>query len=603
MLVPVAGDDGHLVGAIGGKARIDQLEAILGEKTGLGSTGKTYLVNQDRFLLAGGNFSITDRTAGLQYPYSIFTPEIDSAIQTAGNLAGTYPNPAGITVVGIYRWLPDLKIVLAVEQDVSEAFAAVSANTMLNIGIAGLALMLAISVALYMTRNIADPIANLAKTAEQIATGDLKRMAPVVGNDEVGALARAFNSMTSQLRDLIDSLERRVKERTQALQVANDALERRALQMETSAKVGRQITSILDVDVLLTRVVDLIQESFGYYHVRVFLLDRDTSQLVLRASSGIHPAQHQRLDVGQTSINGLVAETGKLALANDVLQDPNYKADEGLPDTRSELVIPLRLGDQVTGTLDVQSSTVSAFSAEDVVVIRGLADQIAVAIENASLYDQSKALAVLEERHRLARELHDSVTQSLYSLVLFTEGWRRSLNGKIDGQVDEYFTRIGEITQQSLKEMRLLIHELRPPALQEVGLVGALQKRLDAVEGRVGIEARVIMDDFVDFPRTQEESLYRIAHEALNNALKHGHATRESVRIWTEGSDVILEVTDNGIGFDPLRVENRGGMGLASMTERAKQIGGRLTIRSVPRQGTVVRVCVPLLAVALKGPA
>jgi signal transduction histidine kinase len=171
----------------------------------------------------------------------------------------------------------------------------------------------------------------------------------------------------------------------------------------------------------------------------------------------------------------------------------------------------------------------------------------------------------------------------------------------VDGRVEEYFNRISEITQQSLREMRLLIHELRPPALEAEGLVGALQKRLDAVEGRVGIEARVFMDDFVDFPPTHEEGLYRIANEALNNALKHGHATRETVRIWTEGPEVNLEVTDNGVGFDPQRAENPGGMGLAFMAERAKKLGGMLSIHSVPGEGTVVRVSVPLARVMGKG--
>lgn len=598
VLVPVAGDDGALVGAIGAKVRIDELDAILDEQTGLGNTGTSYLVNWDHFLLVGGDFGDPDADGTLQGPYLVHAPAIDAAIGNADNLAGTYSSPAGNPVVGIYRWLPDLSMLLVVEQDASEAFAAVTASTMLNASMAAIALALAVAAALYMTRNIADPIADLARSADRIARGDLKTTAPVLRDDEVGALARAFNSMTAQLRNLIDTLEQRVAERTQALQVANEALRRRALQMETTAKVGRQITSIVHVDVLLAHIVDLIQDSFGYYHVRVFLLDRDARQLILRAGSGLQSGQHQQLDIGGISVNGMVARTGQLALVSDVREAANYLADPGLPETQSELVIPLRVGDQVTGTLDVLSSVVNAFSDEDVVVMRGLADQIAVAIANAHHHDQSKQLAVLEERHRLARELHDSVTQSLYSVVLFTEGWRRTLNGGIDSQVEEYLSRIGEITQQSLKEMRLLIHELRPPALGEVGLVGALQKRLDAVEGRVGIDARVFMDDFVELAPSQEEDLYRIANEALNNTLKHGHATRVVVRIWTKESEVNLEVTDNGVGFDMSQAKKCGGMGLAFMGERAKNLGGMLSIRSAPRAGAVVRVSVPLTRTA-----
>ena len=227
-------------------------------------------------------------------------------------------------------------------------------------------------------------------------------------------------------------------------------------------------------------------------------------------------------------------------------------------------------------------------------VIQSLGDQIAVAIENARLYDQSKELAVLEERNRLARELHDSVTQSLYSLVLFTESWRRMVKSEGTERIEEYLNRIGEISQQSLKEMRLLILELRPPMLEQEGLVGALKKRLDAVEKRVGVNARVVMEDFIELPPFVEEELYRIAQEALNNSLKHAKATKEDVRIFVENKTIILEVSDDGIGFDPSAIDQRGGMGLVNMGERARHIGGALTIQSTPGKGTIVRVSVPI---------
>ncbi|NJD59214.1 MAG: hypothetical protein C3F13_16140 [Anaerolineales bacterium] len=593
VLIPVNGDDGQLLGAIGGKARIDSLQAVLNEKTGLGSTGQAYLVNWNHSLLIGTNLDESSLNGAIVN--SIHATGIDYAIDNAANLAGIYKNPQGTNVVGIYRWLPDLNVVLSVEQDSSEAFQAVSAGTVMNLIVAVIALVFAILAAMYMTRNIANPIVNLARTATQIAQGDLNKTADIVREDEVGALARAFNIMTGQLRDLIGSLEQRVGERTRALQIANESLERRALQMETSAQVGREITSILDLDTLLNRVVELIQDAFRYYHVQVFLLDRESNQLVLRASSMRHPVQFSRLDVGKTSINGLVAETGEISMVNDVSQNPDFLIDSELPETHSELVIPLRQAEHVIGTLDVQSSSVNAFSKEDILVVQGLGDQIAVAIENAHLYDRSRELAVLAERHRLSRELHDSVTQSLYSLVLFSEGWRRTLDTKVGPQIEEYFNRIGEIAQQSLREMRLLIYELRPPTLEQVGLLGALQKRIDAVEKQVGIEARVVMEDFIDLPIELEQDLYWIAQEALNNALKHGHATREAVRICTENSHVILEITDNGVGFDPDDIEHRGGMGLTSMVERAKNIGGELTISSHYNEGTIVRTSVPFV--------
>ncbi|MBI5952328.1 MAG: GAF domain-containing protein [Chloroflexi bacterium] len=586
VLIPLNKEDGQFIGAIGGKVDIAALHEILNEKTGLGDTGQAYLVNWDYALLSGTGFSQT-QDLGL-----VESDGIHRAIEQASSIAGNYISPSGRNVVGVYRWLPDLKIVLAVEQDSAEVFQAVSANTTINLVIAFIALVVAVVAALFMTQNIANPITELAKTASHIAEGDLEPMAKVVREDEVGALARAFNSMTAQIRDLINSLEQRVQERTHELREANTALEQRALQLETSAQVGREITSILDIDVLLNRVVELIQDAFGYYHVQIFLLEQDTRQFVMGASSGSRTSQRQRLDFGGNSIHNEAAQSGKIQLVRDTRKHPNFSFDEELPETRSELVIPLKIGSRVIGTLDVHASKADAFSEEDMLVIQSLGDQIAVAIENANLYNQSKKLAVLEERNRLSRELHDSVTQSLYSLVLFTEGWRRMLKKGNGKTVEEYLGRIGEIAQQSLKEMRLLILELRPPLLEQEGLVGALKKRLDTVEKRVGIEARVVMEDFIEIPPLVEEELYWIAQEALNNALKHARATQETVRIFAQDDAIVLEVADNGKGFSVRTVEKAGGMGMSNMRERARKIDGVLTVRSNLGKGTIIKVIV-----------
>lgn len=593
ILIPVSTDDGQLVGAIGGKFLVNDLYDILNEKTGLGATGQAYLVNWDHALLVGTILNAKQTETG-ENMQSVRTRGVDSAIQEATNQEGIYTNPFGTTVVGIYRWLPELKVVLTVEQDSSEAFQSVSANTIFNLVIAFIALILAVIAALFMTQNIANPIADLANTASQITKGNLEPIASIVREDEVGALAHAFNSMTAQLRDLINSLEQRVEERTQDFQKANKALEQRALQLETSAKVAREITSILDIDVLLGRIVELIQDAFGYYHVQVFLLQKETEQLVMGASSGNRNIQFQHLDIRKRSINSQAAQTGRIQLVNDVLKTPDFLFDDKLPDTRSELVIPLKVGNRVIGTLDVHDTKVDVFTEEETLVIQSLGDQIAIAIENAHLYNQSKDIAIFEERNRLARELHDSVTQSLYSLVLLIEGWRRILKSSGSQKFEEYLNRSGEIAQQALKEMRILILELRPPMLEKEGLVGALQKRIDAVEKRVGINARVVMEDFIVLPAPVEEALYWIAQEALNNSLKHAKAINETVRICVENNTTVLEVIDDGKGFDPEMTYHRGGMGLLNMEERAGKIGGILTIQSALGKGTIVKVCVPL---------
>jgi signal transduction histidine kinase/ligand-binding sensor domain-containing protein len=206
--------------------------------------------------------------------------------------------------------------------------------------------------------------------------------------------------------------------------------------------------------------------------------------------------------------------------------------------------------------------------------------------------------AVAAERSRLARELHDSVTQSLYSSALLAEAGRRLAgNGDLESTQNHLF-RLGAISQQALKEMRLLIYELRPFGLEKEGLVGALQQRLDAVERRAGIDARLVAYSDINLPPDVEDVLFRIAQEALNNALKHASATSilVTIHIAKENGEqkVELEVEDNGKGFDIESAHGEGGVGLISMRERIEMLGGELIIQSTPGEGTNIRAEVPV---------
>jgi signal transduction histidine kinase len=180
----------------------------------------------------------------------------------------------------------------------------------------------------------------------------------------------------------------------------------------------------------------------------------------------------------------------------------------------------------------------------------------------------------------------------LYSATLLAEVGRRSVRTGNLERVEGYLAGLNEAVQQALKEMRLLIYELRPPVLEREGLVGALQQRLDAVEGRAGVETRLLVEETPKLSAAIEEGLYRIAQEALNNALKHAAATLVTVRLGTDDERVELEVLDNGLGFDPEIKRDQGGMGLINMRERAERLGGSLAILSVPGEGTMVKISV-----------
>jgi len=579
---PVLGENEQSLGVLVGRVETSLFRQILADQAGLGDTGKAYLVDQTHTLLTASNLGL-EKLDNLSEELG----NIDLILEKKLNNSDTYTDYRGIQVIGASRWLPKSQATLVVEQDQSEVFQSIFTSLGINLGITLFIVSLAVMISSYISKSIATPLVDLADTATQIAAGDITRRAEVHSEDEVGVVARSFNSMTAQLHDLINSLEERVKERTQTLQ-------RQALQLKTSTQVGQEITSILEIDALLIKVAQLIQEAFGYYHVHVFLVDRDDhnssheSLLRLRASSAEIWPQFQSLKIGKGSLNGEAALTKQPLLVNDVSQEERFLVDEQLLDSRSELVIPLFIGDKVIGTLDVHSATINAFTQEDVLVIQSLGNQIAIAIENARLYKRSSALAVLEERNRLARELHDSVTQSLYGMVVFAGAGREVMGtGKVE-LAREHLARVEQAAQQALKEMRLLVYELRPPMLEQVGLVGALQQRLDAVEGRTGIETHLLAEEASELPASEEAALFGIAQEALNNILKHAAATIVTVQIRADDEGLALTVTDDGEGFDP--ESDTGGLGLTNMRERAQQLGASLTIHSSPGEGTQISV-------------
>jgi len=206
---------------------------------------------------------------------------------------------------------------------------------------------------------------------------------------------------------------------------------------------------------------------------------------------------------------------------------------------------------------------------------------------------QVEALAVVEERNRLARDLHDSVTQALYGLTLSAEAAARQIAA---GDVDAAAAQMREVQQtatQAQKEIRLLIYELRPPVLEEEGLAAALQERLRSVEGRVGVATSLAVEGDGRLSPTVEAELDRITQEALNNALKHAQAHQIAVQLRQDEQIVALEIVDDGIGFDLGTTWSRGGLGLRGMAERAARLGGQLAIDSRPGKGTRVRVEVP----------
>lgn len=209
--------------------------------------------------------------------------------------------------------------------------------------------------------------------------------------------------------------------------------------------------------------------------------------------------------------------------------------------------------------------------------------------------------AVAEERNRLARDLHDSVTQALYSQTLYAEAAVRQLEASNANRAADHLRQLRQTAQQALREMRLLIFELRPSALEDAGLVAALRARLEAVEGRTGVTTAVSAPDDLQLTPETETGLYWIAQEALNNALKHAQADIIEIKLTQEAGRVVLCIADNGVGMETAvstaqstnTPAAKGTLGLRSMQERAAGLGWQLTISSAPGRGTTILIEVP----------
>ncbi|HSD85847.1 MAG TPA: PAS domain S-box protein [Anaerolineae bacterium] len=405
-------------------------------------------------------------------------------------------------------------------------------------------------------------------------------------------LLAVLHDITTQV-EAEQLLERRVAERTRELSTLLD--------------ISRNMASTLETEPLLGLILDALKVFVDYTSARINTLEGQV--LRVRAARGL--TRRDRQTGMEFALKGPVAE--EVLIHRRVLAIPDISSRDDpwavtfraegsanvesiLAHVRSWMGVPLVAKGRVIGNLSLEHEQPGFYDAHQAEVVLALADQVAVALENARLFTEAQGKAVLEERQRLARDLHDSVTQSIYSLTLLAEAGRRLMEVHDVQQAARYLGDIGEIAQQSLKEMRLLVYQLRPLALEHEGLIGALQARLDSVEKRAGIEARFLIEGGLgNLSPAAEEGLFRIAQEALNNALKHAAARSVVVRLRGEDERVTLEVIDDGRGSALLTTEIKGGLGLTSMKERVTQLHGTVSIASALGQGTRVTIEVPRL--------
>jgi GAF domain-containing protein/HAMP domain-containing protein len=423
---PVYDIDGRTIrGALVLKSNANTIKGVMETTPGF-ENAETYLVNK--------NYRPVTRTRAATE--LVLTQASSEAIKNnVDNAQGIYTNYDGQRVLGIYKWFDSLQVAMIAEMPLSYVIA----NSLRSLGgsvvLALFVIASAIAAVTFSARSIAQPIRSLAQTTENFAAGKLSARAPVDRADEIGALARSYNQMANQLQEIIGGLEQRVTERTKDL-------ESQTFRLRAAAEVARDAASARDLSELLERSAQLIQSRFGFYHAGIFLLDNDKEYAILVASptdAGKQMlANNHRLRVGEVGIVGRVAATGEPRVTLDTDADVIHFNNPYLPNTRSEMALPLKAEHSVIGVLDIQSDQAQAFNADDVAIMQIMADQLAIAIERMRL---------LQEVQSNLKELESAYGQYTH------ENWKRLSENTQSGNKGYRFDNIRMESITELSEL------------------------------------------------------------------------------------------------------------------------------------------------------
>ncbi len=409
-----------------------------------------------------------------------------------------------------------------------------------------------------------------------------------------------MRARTAELSATVTQLQQEIVERKRAeaetLQVLQTLEQRVAARTEELAAFFDLILLAgqgISLPEVLEQVLPQVTEITRSEAVGIDLLDADRSALQLVAKQNLPEDIPTLLPIAE-----LPLEFQRwLQRPNDPLNTPDLA---NMPSLRSAfragglqtyLGAQIRIGHRIEGVLSCFRFTERGYSVDETALILALAHQIGIILEIDRLREKAEAMAVLEERQRLARDLHDSVTQSLYSLSLFSRSAREAADDGDTIRLKGSLTELERNTLHTLREMRLLLYELRPADLEQEGLKRAIELRLNAVERRANLQLDVRLGEVVGLSSDQEVDLYHIVVETLNNVIKHAAATRVSLQLTQVDGYLHLRIADDGQGFDP--AQTRGGMGLNNIRERVARLDGRLTISSEPGSGTRLEAVIP----------
>lgn len=451
-----------------------------------------------------------------------------------------------------------------------------------------LGVVVPVLVTAYGVRHITTPIQKLIRASEQVTAGDFKQRIEVKTDDEIEALADQFNLMSAKLDDSYASLEKKVAERTHELATIN--------------AIAARVSGSLDLNEIMADALERIMELTGMEHGIAYRIagDEDNAakagtsaeeaHLRVMAFRGLPPTfadLSDRLPL-QRSAAGVAGRRGEPVIWTlaELPTEGALKERLAALGVEQVIAIPLMAKGRFVGSLNLSTNQSRAYPPEQVALLKTMGQQIGVAVENARLFEQAEQAAIIAERHRLARELHDAVTQTLFSANLIADVipriWRRNPEEGMQG-----LEELRQLTRGALAEMRTLLLEMRPESLERSDIKSLLTQLADAFVGRVRVPASLDIQGDCELPHDAKLVFYRVAQEALNNIAKHAGARQVELRLECQAGRLTLSIKDDGLGFEPGSLPP-GHMGIAIMRERASTIGATLTIESQVGRGTTI---------------
>jgi signal transduction histidine kinase len=425
----------------------------------------------------------------------------------------------------------------------------------------------------------------------------------------IGVIAFLLITAFTGYRLRIRSIETRSRELENEVELRTKEIEQRTKELEALYHADEEMLRHLAMEEVLQAIVDVAVDYLGADKSSVFTYSDDSDRLELRVERGFKTTMSDQISLpADSGLTQRALESGETVIVWDAHNDPRHNQEtvettqllqaEGVG---SYMQIPIRIDEKVFALFNICFLEPHAFGQEHIRLFGSLAQRSALAIENAQLYERTQEIAALEERNRLARDLHDAVTQTLFSASLIAETLPELWETNPE-DVHQLLTELRQLSRGALAEMRTLLLELRPATLTEASMQDLLDQLAATVTGRKGIPVHVEMHGDCDLPRDVHIACYRIAQEGLNNIIKHASADEAWLKLVcdhtepdaeaesrTSARQVVLSIRDNGKGFDPESI-SADRFGLAIMRERAAAIGARFSVMSESDQGTELRV-------------